>query len=214
MSRTEILDRIRKKLAVDSEDKTRLQVVESRLANHLPNTIPSRCRQSHSDLVDLFQEKMEKAHGTVNRVNNDTDLGGEIMAYLGDGSFELCINVLEFELDFSAYSSVQTVEWTPRSSLDICISDCFGAVAETGSLVISSSKQMPLSFNFLGEKHIVLLKEDQIMGAYEDIWARTRNDMPRDITLVSGPSCTGDIEMIMEFGAHGPKELHIIIIGS
>ncbi|MFT5208310.1 MAG: L-lactate dehydrogenase complex protein LldG [Flavobacterium sp.] len=215
MSRAKLLNKLRAQLNVSSEDLTRRQAVESRLSQHLPNTIPKRCLQPHEALVDLFQSKIEAANATVNRIGNSESIVDAISDYLGSGHHDLCVKISHgfSGLDFSNNTDLQIKSWSPKMSLNVCVSDCFGAVAETGSLVVSSSNTMPLSFNFLGDAHIVLLRAELIVGAYEDIWNKVRESIPRDITLVSGPSCTGDIEMIMELGAHGPKNLHIIIIG-
>ena len=221
MARTELLNKLRRQLNVSFDDQTsddqrRREAVESRLTQHRANTIPQRARQPHKVLVDLFQSKIETAQATVARVESAEDILDAVSNYLGPGKHDLCITISdEFkEIDFAKNDNFNCLPWSPKASLKICISDCVGAVAETGSLVVSSSKTMPLSFNFLGDAHIVLLKAELIVGAYEDIWEKVRSNLPRDITLVSGPSCTGDIEMIMEFGAHGPKNLHVVIVGA
>ena len=38
-------------------------------------------------------------------------------------------------------------------------------------------------------------------------------DLPRTVNLITGPSRTGDIEQKIELGAHGPRRLHIVIVG-
>jgi L-lactate dehydrogenase complex protein LldG len=37
--------------------------------------------------------------------------------------------------------------------------------------------------------------------------------MPRTVNLITGPSRTGDIEQTIVLGAHGPRRLHIILVG-
>jgi len=37
--------------------------------------------------------------------------------------------------------------------------------------------------------------------------------IPATVNLVTGPSRTADIEQTIERGAHGPRELHILLIG-
>jgi L-lactate dehydrogenase complex protein LldG len=50
----------------------------------------------------------------------------------------------------------------------------------------------------------------------EDAFARLREErteMPRALNLVSGPSRTGDIEQTIVLGAHGPRRVHIVVVG-
>ena len=191
MAKAELLNTLRNRLNVSADDLTRKQAVESRLSQHLPNTIPKRCLQSHEALVDLFQSKIESANATVKRIDSVENIVDAISDYLGPGQHDICVTIahdlrgpalLETglqetgfkkpafqELDFSKNSELTIKPWSPKMSLSVCVSDCLGAVAETGSLVVSSSNTMPLSFNFLGEAHIVLLRAELIVGAYEDI---------------------------------------------
>jgi L-lactate dehydrogenase complex protein LldG len=68
----------------------------------------------------------------------------------------------------------------------------------------------------LPETHIAIVRVDQILPAMEDAFGRVRAEcgaLPRAINLVSGPSRTGDIEQTIVLGAHGPRRMHIVLVG-
>src|SRR5262249_57962401 len=96
----------------------------------------------------------------------------------------------------------------------VSLTPCFAAIAETGTLMLISGAQTPTTLNFLPDTHIVVVRGDQVVAAYEDGWEqlRDRGTMPRTINFITGPSRTGDIEQRIELGAHGPRRLHIILI--
>ena len=55
-------------------------------------------------------------------------------------------------------------------------------------------------------------------AAYEEAFDRLRaiygeGNLPRSVNLISGPSRTADIEQTIVRGAHGPKRLHVVILG-
>ena len=214
MAKDQLLNSLRQRLNVNLGDQTRVQTVNARISEHKPNTVPARGRKPHKELVDDFEQRITRSQASVVRVASMAGVVAEVAQYLGHG--EICVNadVLELSLDFDSAPQISLVPWIEKTSMKVCVTTCVGAVAESGSLVIASSARNAITQNFLAEKHIVLLKAEDIVGVYEQIWQKVRRDeMPRDITFVSGPSCTGDIEMIMEYGAHGPKQLHVIIIG-
>ncbi|HIG43429.1 MAG: lactate utilization protein [bacterium] len=216
MPREQLLNKLRHQLHVDADDKARLQSVNARISQHPNNTIPARAQQPHSMLVDLCVRQITIVHGTVARIDHLRSVPHAIAEFLEQQDVEICLSpaVSDLGLSFEQEPGLKLVDWSPKTSLAVSVTTCFGAVAETGSLVICSSAQNPLSQSFLADQHIVLLRSADVVGSYEDIWqkVRTLGGMPRDMTLVSGPSCTGDIEMILEYGAHGPKALHVIII--
>jgi L-lactate dehydrogenase complex protein LldG len=65
--------------------------------------------------------------------------------------------------------------------------------------------------------HVVVATCDQIVGTLGDALhfcqARADGRMPSMLSFITGPSRTGDIERILVLGAHGPKELVVILIG-
>lgn len=88
-------------------------------------------------------------------------------------------------------------------------------VAETGSLVFASGRENPVTLNFLGETHFVLLDADDIVGGYEDLWGnwRERGLNPRTANFITGPSRSADIGQVLQLGAHGPVALHVFLLG-
>ena len=73
------------------------------------------------------------------------------------------------------------------------------------------------TLNMLPDTHIAVLKARDIVGTYEEVWARLREregngNMPRTFLWVTGPSRTGDIEQTIQLGAHGLRRLHIVLV--
>ncbi len=96
------------------------------------------------------------------------------------------------------------------------LSVAYAGVAETATLALYSSPQSPITLNYLPDFHIVLLPADRIVPYFEDLWALTRQESvfpPRAINLITGPSRTADIEQTIQLGAHGPRKLHVIVVG-
>ena len=71
---------------------------------------------------------------------------------------------------------------------------------------------------FLPETHFILIRAGDVVGSYEEAFDRLRaiygeGSLPRTVNLISGPSRTADIEQTIVRGAHGPKRLHVVILG-
>jgi L-lactate dehydrogenase complex protein LldG len=91
------------------------------------------------------------------------------------------------------------------------------AAAETGTL-FSSRRRQPATLAFLPEVHLILIGAGDVVGSYEEAFDRLRaihgeGALPRTVNLISGPSRTADIEQTIVRGAHGPKRLHVLILG-
>jgi len=51
----------------------------------------------------------------------------------------------------------------------------------------------------------------------EDAWALLRAErcsLPRATNIITGPSRTADVEQTIQLGAHGPRRLHVLLMGS
>jgi L-lactate dehydrogenase complex protein LldG len=67
----------------------------------------------------------------------------------------------------------------------------------------------------LPEDHIVVVDSTRIFRHQEDVWSLLRNRegaAVRVVNLITGPSKTGDIEQTIQYGAHGPRRLHLLIV--
>ena len=88
-------------------------------------------------------------------------------------------------------------------------------IAETGTLVLPSSIKRPTLANFLPDNCIILIEASNIVAYQEEALLavqRSGQGMPRALNLISGPSKTADIEQTLVYGAHGPIQLHVIVI--
>ncbi len=89
---------------------------------------------------------------------------------------------------------------------------CERYLAETGSLVLSSGPGKGGLATLLPEISIVLSDAEGCLETLSDYLGETGHALPARITLVTGPSRTGDIEATMTKGVHGPgKVIHFIL---
>ena len=88
------------------------------------------------------------------------------------------------------------------------------AIAATGSIVLWPTEQEPRSLSLVPPVHIVVVEEKTLHQDFSSLikaqhW---QNKMPTNIVLVSGPSKTADIQQTLAYGAHGPKELIVLLV--
>lgn len=110
-----------------------------------------------------------------------------------------------------------SIERAPATFADhAAMSRAIAGVAEAGACVLASGSENPISLSFMPETHIVLLRRQDIVSRYEEAWERVRtlgpHGLPRSVTLVSGPSRTADIGGRPVLGAHGPKNLLVVLV--
>lgn len=92
---------------------------------------------------------------------------------------------------------------------------CERYLADTGSLVLSSGQGMGGLATLLPEISIVLSNAEACLEGLGDYLRQIGAIPPSRITIVTGPSRTGDIEATMTKGVHGPgKVVHFIVGGS
>jgi len=89
-----------------------------------------------------------------------------------------------------------------------------GGIAETGALILWSSKEEPRLMSLVPPIHIAILQADKIYNSLAEVMQKENwsANMPTNAFLISGPSKTADIELVLAFGVHGPKELIVLVI--
>ncbi len=87
-------------------------------------------------------------------------------------------------------------------------------LAETGTLVMGSGPGRPRLACLLPPVHVALLPVPRIVPDLSHFLAAGDNTRdPASVVLVSGPSRTGDIELTLIRGMHGPREVHVVLVG-
>jgi L-lactate dehydrogenase complex protein LldG len=220
-ARDDVLFNIRRSLGVRGSEAPRKTVVAERLRSAPAGIIPTRGQRDGADRLALFKMQAELAQATVAAVATAVDVPAEVARYFRDNNLPTTVRTgLDDRLTGLPWQNTTLEVTTGRSTgLDLnAVSHAFGGVAETGTLVVVSGAANPTSLNFLPDNHLVVLNAGDIVGDYETIWRRLRERygkgcLPRTVNLISGPSRSADIEQTIFLGAHGPRRLHIIVVG-
>ena len=169
-------------------------------------------------LLERFRLKSEAQSSTVDIVAQESDAPAAIARYLA---------VMNLPKSAVAWASLVALDWAGaglkvegRGARDadlVGITGCFCAVAETGTLMMCSSPDMPAAVSLLPETHIAIVRASRILPYMEDAWNLARKELgtlPRAVNFISGPSRTGDIEQTIVLGAHGPYRVHLVIVAA
>jgi L-lactate dehydrogenase complex protein LldG len=99
---------------------------------------------------------------------------------------------------------------------DVGISNVEYLIAEAGSVVVASGANEPRSLSLLPPVHIALASRGQLLADLFDLFERMgatpQEAMPSCLTLITGPSKTGDIELRLVTGVHGPGQVHVVLV--
>lgn len=107
-------------------------------------------------------------------------------------------------------------EWKHELFFEIeaSITSTLGGIAATGSLILWPNKVEPRLMSLVPPVHFAILEASKIVNNFYEAqqslnWAE---NTPTNALLISGPSKTADIEQVLAYGAHGPKELVVILL--
>ncbi|MBV1704416.1 MAG: lactate utilization protein [Hyphomicrobiales bacterium] len=221
-ARDDVFASIRAGLGVRGDEAPRRAAVEARLRDAPRGVVPARGELDLDGRVALFKAEAERVAATVVEIADARDLPAELARYLRDNNLPATVR---FGADpfFDGLPFGDTaleVSRGPSEGADaVGLSRAAGAVAETGTLALLSGADNPTTLNFLPETHVVAVARGDVAGDYETLIARVRaqfgrGDMPRTLNFVTGPSRSADIEQTLVQGAHGPKRLHVVIVGA
>jgi L-lactate dehydrogenase complex protein LldG len=100
--------------------------------------------------------------------------------------------------------------------VEVGITGCEFLIAHTGSALVSSAQKGGRQMFVYPPVHIIIASKNQLVDyldkAYSGIRDKYKNDLPSQITLITGPSRTADIEKTLVLGAHGPRELRVFLV--
>lgn len=166
------------------------------------------------DLV--FKENLEKVNGSVYICKSEEELVGKLKTFLSTYNPE---NIACAESGLSQFLTSNKIQLSSSNeaseTTEIGISSCEFLVAHTGSVMVSSAIEGARQSFVYPPVHLVIARKNQIVdylrSAYSEIQLKYGDKLPSQITLITGPSRTADIEKTLVLGAHGPRELNVYI---
>ena len=166
------------------------------------------------DIVALFAERTADYRAIVSRVPASDLVAAVVHALPGAGRFVIPDGLPPEWLP----SGIETIGDDPALSpaqLDAAagvITGCAVAIAETGTIILDHGPgQGRRALTLVPDFHLVIVRADQVEPDLAGAFARL--DPARPHTLISGPSATSDIELIRVEGVHGPRTLHVLLVG-
>jgi L-lactate dehydrogenase complex protein LldG len=218
--RQSVLASIARALRRDGPDTATRDLLEQRLSQPKRNLIPARGQLAPEARIALFIEMASEAAATLVRLASSGAVPAAVADYLRREN-------LPPQIRIAPTPELESLPWSERPMLEVrggpatgadpvSVTTAFAGIAETGTLMLVSGPSSPTTLNFLPDAHIVVLRAEQIVGAYEDGWTLLRQaaggTMPRTVNFITGPSRSADIEQTLQLGAHGPRRLHILLI--
>ncbi|MDX1520370.1 MAG: lactate utilization protein, partial [Anaerolineae bacterium] len=88
-----------------------------------------------------------------------------------------------------------------------------GGLADTGAVALISGPGRSRAASLLPPVHIALLPAGRLYPSLPAFLADhpAATGQGSNLVFIAGPSRTGDIEMTLSLGVHGPGEVHVII---
>lgn len=221
-ARSTILRRIRGSLDVKAGDDARMRAAQERIGAHARQLIPDRAKGTARDHASLFRSFLEGQLATVIEVDEARALPAAILTHLK-------ANGLRPSLRLGGDARLKAMPWAETAGLETLhgagapddangLSFALCGIAETGTLVIAAGADNPVTLAFLPTTHIIVVERAAIVGSYEEAIDHVRQafgptSMPRTLNYISGPSRTADIGGKIVIGAHGPRNLCVLIVG-
>ena len=96
---------------------------------------------------------------------------------------------------------------------DVGISAAQAAIAETGTLILDSTRERHRLVSLVPPVHIAIVEASRICATLGETLKMLQNgkEVSPAVTFITGPSRTADIELTLTIGVHGPQELYVII---
>lgn len=184
----------------------------------------------NTEHFSLFKSNYEKLAGRVYLASKPAEAMHFVQQIFSESSVSKVVVAhiaedLEKELNkFLRKKNIPTVEVNLNESscadqineADIGITAALFAIAFTGTIVEVTTEDVHRLVSSLPRVHIAFLDAAQIVHSLEEAVPRLREIYQThrencNITFISGPSRTADIEMKLFLGVHGPQQSHVIV---
>jgi L-lactate dehydrogenase complex protein LldG len=162
-----------------------------------------------------FAQEFTKVGGVFIYCENESEVVSTLSALYTECEWHN-IYCAEPEFQYMLTQAVVPFESGEESlkQLNVGITGCEFLIARLGSIMVSSKTSRRL--NVYPEIHVVIAYVNQLVDDLKDafvaIQAKYAGKLPSMLSVITGPSRTADIEKTLVMGAHGPRELFVILV--
>ncbi|MNK23642.1 Lactate utilization protein C [compost metagenome] len=186
--------------------------------NPHPNFKETPLYKDEDELVDIvFVRELTAAGGKFLYCDGEIGLIENLISLTEENSIK---NIYAWEqgvqnlLSPYGFPFLKTAE--DFESANASITSCEALVARNGSVMVSNANASGRRLSIYPPIHIVIAKASQLVWDLKDALAymqkRYGQEIPTMISTITGPSRTADIEKRLVLGAHGPKELYVLLL--
>jgi L-lactate dehydrogenase complex protein LldG len=208
-SRQTVLDRIRSALA-DDGPAAAIPRDYDRHGLHQPGS---------DEVVELLTDRLIDYKALVQHVAA-ADLPAAVdQALAGTGSVVVAPGLDPAVVAACAAGRSVTTDSDPKAltpqeldAIDAVVTTARVAIAMSGTIILDGGPgQGRRAITLVPDLHVVILTAEQIVETVAEAIAALTPIAP--LTMIAGPSATSDIELERVEGVHGPRTLHVIIVG-
>jgi L-lactate utilization protein LutC len=184
-----------------------------------------------SQLISTFKAELESLGGRF-YLAEDSGEAGKIIAHIAKGRnsrlavksrlpCEEEMRIVE-ALAEAGTRAIEVGEGDRKGAIntianaDMGISGADLAIAQTGTIAIATERDIDRLVTCLPPVHVAIVPLSALVRDFRDalpyLRKRLGDQKPQVISFISGPSRTADIELRMVLGAHGPHELHVVML--
>jgi L-lactate dehydrogenase complex protein LldG len=172
-------------------------------------SVPRRTPGQGLDVVSLFCERVADYRAEVERCSM-TEVTDRVRLALPDGA--RVVVPPDLDLDVPGAVVDDGLAAADLDAVGAVVTRARLGIAETGTIVLDHGPgQGRRAITLVPDHHVCVVTADQVVADVPEAVATL--DASRPLTWISGPSATSDIELDRVEGVHGPRNLHVIVVG-
>lgn len=170
---------------------------------------------NHAQVIKLDKKSIGEVISNELKIRNISSLlfgkGTPYEAQLSDIDSSIAMEAFDFSLANNQQNKDKLFNDTPAS-----ITASHSAIAATGSIVLWPTANEPRTLSLVPPVHFVIVDAKHLYKDFASLITaqQWQNKLPTNVVLISGPSKTADIQQTLAYGAHGPKELIVLLLNS
>ncbi|MEW6348361.1 MAG: LUD domain-containing protein [Thermodesulfobacteriota bacterium] len=164
---------------------------------------------STREVTNVFMQNASRCAAGTRLARTSEELHQTLNEVLGEESPVYCPRVTALERALGFLGDRVTDDMFQAA---VTVEEVDAAIAETGSVVSTSAHGRAVQGSILPSHHVAIVAEDNVFATLDDFFAWLGEAPPTNVTLISGPSRTADIELTLTIGVHGPEKLDVILV--